>query len=113
LGFDGHAAFILSRCIEANEAGEYSEPMTRAITEEEFVSSKSDLLKSVGRQTLLIQKDGETVAVLVSPQEYEAARKAKAERAIQAMDAFGQHMRSVTTPEELDALEKELHARAR
>ena len=87
--------------------------MTRAITEEEFVKSQATFLAEVGQQTLLIQKDGETVAVLVSPKEYESARKAKVDRAIQAMHAFGEHMQSVTTPEELDELEKELHARAR
>jgi PHD/YefM family antitoxin component YafN of YafNO toxin-antitoxin module len=87
--------------------------MTRAISEEEFVSSKADLLKAVGQQTFLIERDGEPVAALVSMAEYESTREARAERAIQAMHAFGEHMRSVATPEELDELEKELHARAR
>jgi len=87
--------------------------MARTISVEEFDNSRADLLQTVAQQTLLIQKDGETVAVLVSPSEYESTHEAKAERAIQAIRAFGEHMRSVTTPEELDALEKELHQRAR
>jgi PHD/YefM family antitoxin component YafN of YafNO toxin-antitoxin module len=86
--------------------------MTRAISEDEFVRSKAELLKSVEEQTLLIQKDGQTVAVLVSPREYESTREARAERAIEAMNAFGKHMQSVTTPEELDELEKALDLKA-
>jgi hypothetical protein len=53
------------------------------------------------------------VAALISKAEYESTREARVRRAIAAMDAFGEHMRSVTTPEELDAIEKELHQRVR
>jgi prevent-host-death family protein len=87
--------------------------MTRAISEEEFVRSKTDLLEAVGQPTILIEKDGKPVAALVSIAEYETTREAKAERAIEAMHDLGKHMRSVASPEELDDLEKELHARAR
>lgn len=87
--------------------------MTRAISEEEFVKSKAELLNAVEGQTLLIEKDGKPFAALVPISEYETTREARAAKAIRAMEAFGEHMRSVTTPEELDGLEKELHARAR
>ena len=87
--------------------------MTRQITEEEFELSKSEFVRSVGQQTVLIQRDGETVAVLTSPEQYETTREAKAERAIKAMWELREHMQSVATPEELEALEKELLQRAR
>ncbi len=53
--------------------------MTRAVTEEEFELSKSDFVKSAGQQTVLIKRDGETVAVLTSPEQYETTREAKAD----------------------------------
>ncbi|HEY1744882.1 MAG TPA: hypothetical protein VGG18_17060 [Granulicella sp.] len=86
--------------------------MTRAISQDEFINSASDLLQVIGQQTLLIQKDGETVAVLVSPREYESTREARSERAIQSLHAFREHMQSVATPEELDELEKALNSKA-
>ena len=87
--------------------------MTRAISEEEFVQSKAELLKAVGEQTFLIEKDGKPVAALVSMDQYESTREAKAERAIAAMWELRNHMQSVATAEELADLEKELHARVR
>jgi len=87
--------------------------MTRAVTVEEFECSKDDLVRVAGKQTVLIQRDGETVAVLTSPQQYETTREAKAERVIKAMKEFGEHMQRVATTEELDALERELHQLAR
>ena len=86
--------------------------MTRAISQDEFINSALDLLQVIGQQTLLIQKDGETVAVLLSPQEYESTHEARTERAIQALHAFRGHMQSVATPEELDELEKALDRKA-
>jgi PHD/YefM family antitoxin component YafN of YafNO toxin-antitoxin module len=91
----------------------YSEAMTRTVSEEEFAKSQSELLKSVGRHSVIIQKNGETLGVLVSAEQYETTHEAKAERAIKAMHEFAKHMQSVTTPEELDELEKELHASTR
>jgi len=98
--------------IESGCIREYSRLMTRAISQEEFVESASDLVQVVGQQTVFIEKDGKPVAAIVSIAEYESTHEAKAERAIAAMRAFGEHMRSVATREELDELEKELHARA-
>lgn len=82
--------------------------MARAISQEEFVDSASDLLQVVGKQTLFIQKEGQTVAVLVSPAEYESIREARAQRAIQAMMNLREHMQAVATPEELEELERDL-----
>ena len=82
--------------------------MTRAITEEEFVGSGPELLESVGKQTLLIQKDGKPFAALISMSEYESTREARAEKAIAAMEAFQRHMQQLGTPEELENLEKAL-----
>lgn len=86
--------------------------MTRLITEEEFELSKSEFVRSVGQQTVLIQREGETVAVLTSPEQYETTREAKAERAIKAMWELREHMQSVATPEELLELEKALDRKA-
>jgi PHD/YefM family antitoxin component YafN of YafNO toxin-antitoxin module len=86
--------------------------MTRAVTEEEFELSKSDFVKSAGQQTVLIKRDGETVAVLTSPEQYETTREAKAERAIKAMWALREEMHSIATPEELLELEKALDRKA-
>jgi PHD/YefM family antitoxin component YafN of YafNO toxin-antitoxin module len=86
--------------------------MARAISQEEFVDSASDLLQAVGKQPLFIQKEGETVAVLVSPAEYETIREARAERAIRAMMALREHMQTVATSEELEELERELDRKA-
>jgi len=82
--------------------------MTRTVSVEEFEQSKDELVKAAARQTVLIQRDGETVAVLTSPEQYETTREAKAQKAIDAMWAFRNHMQSVATPEELRELEKEL-----
>jgi PHD/YefM family antitoxin component YafN of YafNO toxin-antitoxin module len=104
--------FILSRRLETDLGGGYPRGMTRAITEEEFATSKADLLSSVGEQTFLIEKDGRPIAALISISEYESTREARVERAIQAMDALGEYMQSVATPEELDELEKALDRKA-
>ena len=93
-------------------SGEYPHEMARAISQEEFVNSASDLLQVVGKQTVFIQKEGNTVAVIVSPAEYESTREARAERAIRAMDRLGEYMQTVATPEELDELEKALDRKA-
>jgi len=82
--------------------------MARTISQEEFVNSASDLLQVVGKQTVFIQEEGNTVAVIVSPAEYESTREARAERAIEAMMAFRNHMQSVATPAVLEELEREL-----
>jgi hypothetical protein len=42
----------------------------------------------------------------------EQLRRARAQRAIDAMHAFGAHMKSVATPEELDELEIALDRKA-
>lgn len=94
------------------EAGEYPQEIARAISQEEFVNSASDLLQVVGKQTFFIQKEGHTVAVIVSPAAYESTREARAERAIRAMDRLGEYAQTVATPEELDALEKALDRKA-
>jgi PHD/YefM family antitoxin component YafN of YafNO toxin-antitoxin module len=86
--------------------------MARAISQEEFVNSAADLVKVVGQQTVFIQKEGETVAVIVSPAEYESIRGVRAERAIQAMMALREHMQAVATPEELEELETALDRKA-
>jgi PHD/YefM family antitoxin component YafN of YafNO toxin-antitoxin module len=86
--------------------------MTRAVTEEEFELSKSDFVRSAGQQTVLIKRDGETVAVLTSPEQYETTQEAKAERAIQAMWALREEMQAIATPEELIELEKALDRKA-
>ena len=87
--------------------------MSRVVLEKELIGKDPELAQVLGRETVLVQRDGETVAMIVSPSEYESTREARAERAIRAMHAFSEHMRAVATPEELDVLEKELHARAR
>ena len=87
--------------------------MTRTIAQDEFVRADSDLRDAVGKQTVFLERDGKPVAAIVSIEQYESTREAKAERAIPAMKAFGEHMKAVATPEELEALEKELHLRAR
>jgi len=107
LGFDGHAGFILSRRLEAGWERAYSQGMTRTVSIEEFERSKDDFVKTADRQTVLIQRDGETVAVLTSPEQYETTREAKAQKAVEAMWAFRNHMQSVASPEELRELEKE------
>ncbi|MEO7029029.1 MAG: hypothetical protein ABI147_06465 [Acidobacteriaceae bacterium] len=86
--------------------------MARSISQEEFIDSASDLLQVVGTQTLFIQKDGETVAAIISPAEYESTHEARGERAIRALNAFGEYMESVATPEELEELEKALDRKA-
>jgi len=86
--------------------------MTLAVTEEEFELSKSDFVRSAGQQTVLIKRNGETVAVLTSPEQYETTREAKAERAIQAMWALREEMQAIATPEELIELEKALDRKA-
>lgn len=75
---------------------------------EEFERSTGDLVKQVTQQTVLIQRNGETVAVLTSPQEYETTREARAQRALDSLHAFQAHMASSATPEELEELVKEL-----
>jgi PHD/YefM family antitoxin component YafN of YafNO toxin-antitoxin module len=86
--------------------------MSRAISQEELIPDGSELAKVLGQETVLVQKDGETVAVIVSPSEYESTREARAKRAIEAMMAFRQHMHSVATPAELEELERELDRKA-
>jgi len=84
--------------------------MSRVVLQEELIGNDPELV--LGRETVLVQRDGETVAVIVSPSEYESTREAKAQRAIEAMMAFRNHMQSVATPAELEELERELHLKA-
>ena len=86
--------------------------MSRVVSHSELIGNAPDLARVVGRETVLVQKDGETVAFIVSPSEYESTREAKAMRAIDAMMAFRNHMQSVATPAELEELERELDRKA-
>ena len=86
--------------------------MLRVVLQKELIGNDSELAQVLGRETVLVQKDGETVAVIVSPLEYESTREARAERAIEAMMAFRSHMQSVATPAELEELERELDLKA-
>jgi predicted thioredoxin/glutaredoxin len=84
--------------------------MTRTLSVDEFVQSTPDVLKELAASGgSFVLEDGEqVVAALVSPEDYETVRKAKAECFIDAMDAFGKHMASVATPEEIDELIRDL-----
>ena len=86
--------------------------MTRTVSQEEFANSAPDLLQAVGQQTVLIEQDGRTVAALVSIEQYESTREARAERAIRAMNRLGDYLHSVATPEELKELERALDRKA-
>jgi hypothetical protein len=86
--------------------------MSRVVLERELIGNVPELAKVLGRETVLVQKDGETVAMIVSPSEYESTREARAKRAIDAMMAFRNHMQSVATPAELEELERELDLKA-
>jgi PHD/YefM family antitoxin component YafN of YafNO toxin-antitoxin module len=98
--------------VESGCIREYSRLMTRAISQEEFVESASDLVQVVGQQTVFIEKDGKPVAAIVSIAEYESTREAKAERAIAAMWAFREQMQASATTEELEELERALDRKA-
>jgi PHD/YefM family antitoxin component YafN of YafNO toxin-antitoxin module len=86
--------------------------MSRVVLQKELIGNNSELAQVLGRETVLVQKDGETVAVIVSPSEYESTREARAKQAIEAMMAFRNHMQSVATPAELEELERELDLKA-
>jgi hypothetical protein len=82
--------------------------MTRAISEDEFVTTTPDLLSNLDSESVVIQRDGTVIGALISAEEYELVRRARAARAIDALEQFGRHMQSVATPEELDELVREL-----
>ena len=86
--------------------------MSRVVLQEELIGNDPELAQVLGRETVLVQRDGETVAVIVSLAEYESTREARAERAIRAMDRLGEYMQTVATSEELDELEKALDRKA-
>lgn len=91
---------------------EYAAFMTRTISQEEFAKTAPDLLQAVGQQTILIERGGRTVAALVSAEQYESTREARAERAIRAMHRLGDYLHTVATPEELKELERALDRKA-
>ena len=86
--------------------------MTRAISENEFVAAAPKILGNVTVDSILIQRDGRTIAALISAEEFEIVRRARAKRAIEALEAMGRHIQSVATPAEIDELEKALDRKA-
>ncbi|HZL25163.1 MAG TPA: hypothetical protein VFC39_01380 [Acidobacteriaceae bacterium] len=86
--------------------------MSHVVLQEELIGNDPELAQVLGRETVLVQRDGETVAMIVSPSEYESTREARAKRAIDAMMAFRNHMQSVASPPELEELERELDLKA-
>ena len=87
--------------------------MTRAISQDEFIATVPEVLSAVGEDSFVIEdEDGEMVAALVSPEEYEVVRRARAEDAIAAMRALGEQIRAIATPEEIDELERALDRKA-
>ena len=74
--------------------------MTRTVSQEEFANSAPALLQAVGQQTILIERGGKTVAALVSAEQYESTREARAREPSEA------------TPEELQDLERALDRKA-
>jgi hypothetical protein len=91
----------------------YPHRMTRAISQDEFIATVPEVLSAVGEGSFVIEdEDGEMVAALVSPEEYEVVRRARAEDAIAAMRALGEQIRALATPEEIDELERALDRKA-
>ena len=87
--------------------------MTRAISQDEFIATVPEILSAVGEGSFVIEDGaGEMVAALVSPEEYEVVRRARAEDAIAAMRALGAQIRAIATPEEIDELERALDRKA-
>ena len=87
--------------------------MTRTISQEEFATSAPELLQAVGDQTILIERDGKTVAALVSAEQYESTREARGRRAIAAMNRLSDAIEaSGATEQELKELEAALDRKA-
>lgn len=87
--------------------------MATAISEQDLVAKAPDLIKMVGKQSVFIQKDGETVAVVISAKEYESTREARVQRLFSAMDAVTEAIYSKNpSEEELLELEKALDRKA-
>ncbi len=55
-----------------------------------------------------VERESEVVGVLVSPDDYEVLRRARASQLIEAMSALRQEIFSRTTPEEREELMREI-----
>lgn len=87
--------------------------MTRALTPEEFLDSFQERIENIGEDSYVIERDGRPLAIVVSPEEYEFVRRAKAAKAISIMDAFASAVRaSGASVEELHELEQALDRKA-
>lgn len=99
--------------MKSPETRKYYESMARLVSQQEFVETANDLIQSAGQQTVFIQNGGETVAVLVSPSEYESTHEAKVEKAIAAMKRLSDAIYENNPSEaELYELEKALDRKA-
>jgi hypothetical protein len=87
--------------------------MTRAIQRDDLLGSLPRVLEAVGDDCFVVEdRNGVTVAAIVSPEEFEFIRRKKAEDAIAAMRALGEQLQRVATPEEIDELERALDRKA-
>ena len=87
--------------------------MTRAISQDQFIATVPEILSAVGEDSFVIEDGaGGVVAALVSPEEYEVVRRARAEDAIAAMREMGERIQAIAIPEEIDELERALDRKA-
>ena len=87
--------------------------MTRAITEEEFLSNPSARFAEVGTDTFVVERDGKFLAAIVSEADFAALRKAQSRRALAALNRLSDFVEaSGATEGELRELEIALDRKA-
>jgi len=87
--------------------------MTRAFTPEQFVEALPTIVNSMGEDSFVIERDGQLVAALVTPEEYKLIRQVRGRRALAALNRLSDAIEaSGASEEELKELEKDLDRKA-
>jgi hypothetical protein len=85
----------------------YPLAMTRAITPEQFVEALPTIVNSMGEHSFVIERDGEVLAALVTPEEYKLIRQVRGRQALSALNRLSDAIEaSGASEEELKDLEK-------
>jgi PHD/YefM family antitoxin component YafN of YafNO toxin-antitoxin module len=62
----------------------------RSISQSEAVATLPALIDELKHQSVVIERDGAEVAVIVTPEEYELIRREKIQRLFESMDAVAE-----------------------
>ncbi|MDQ2924529.1 MAG: type II toxin-antitoxin system Phd/YefM family antitoxin [Acidobacteriota bacterium] len=66
----------------------------RTVSQSDALATLPALIDGLKSQSVIIQRDGEAVAVIVAPEEFELIRRQKAQRLFDSMDAIAESVES-------------------